>query len=672
MLLTIKPPEKVALLFVGFVLYRSFCMLKQWLALVISAVAGVSFVGAQIQSIEQYSNSNPAMAYYASDVAQQPMVLGTYDNRMAFKYNELSVVLDDDAERKGGLSPRLLQSGNNLYALWWVKLDNTQKKLHFRASRDLGKTWEKLQTINTGKNFQVLGHFDMISPTPEQIAIIYYDERTGYGVYMNRSVDGGRTWLERDILLSTLGDKADIKDTEATLAKLITEEEKDSSVEKKAETEETVELLKPSITALEPHLYSVGKNQLVALWKEFVPRKNFDVLQKRLPDRLKNDRRYTHQAVIRLAYSTDFGENWRIANVYESANEVDILPISLSFMQHKNEWWVNAHLEQGIALFSSNNQGETWLAHPVKANDKGIQSFDGARFALAGDSIWAVYTNYYVEGNRASYMARFDMSSGQWTQAIPLFLVSGESHAISQSDSAYVVAVDDKNIVIAWNEFGFVVPSVMLSYYTLTDDGWQLRDQKTLDWEKGVKAQYILDLQKVADNTVRVSIKNSVRYGAQVFSQLDYVVNVSADKGLLGNGLKSLPVQVDLDQRKESLLEALNAYWKAKLEEDDGVAYSLLDPYYRQQNSLRNFITSQAYFDYISYDVKDVGIDALGYRAVATVELAYTVQQTADPATGRKAETVSSKQVTSQNWVYIDGEWFLEVRLGIGNNSFIQ
>jgi hypothetical protein len=128
----------------------------------------------------------------------------TADGHIGFYDGQKTIVLDGGAKQPGGGHLSLKREGGSLYAMWWQKTPPGAKYLYLSASYDGGATFSPVRIVNAGGG--VLASYELASNAKGSLAVAYQDERSGhYEVFANASQDDGKTWPDKDILLSKPG-----------------------------------------------------------------------------------------------------------------------------------------------------------------------------------------------------------------------------------------------------------------------------------------------------------------------------------------------------------------------------------------------------------------------------------------------------------------------------------
>ncbi|MDG2305461.1 MAG: sialidase family protein [Candidatus Binatia bacterium] len=97
----------------------------------------------------------------------------------------------------------MLPAENEILALWQARRNEAgQKFVLVRQSTDFGETWGDITTLNVRRQ----SFLPVFAQRPDGAMIVAWtDERNVFrDIYANRSLDGGKTWLEPDVLVSKL------------------------------------------------------------------------------------------------------------------------------------------------------------------------------------------------------------------------------------------------------------------------------------------------------------------------------------------------------------------------------------------------------------------------------------------------------------------------------------
>jgi len=98
--------------------------------------------------------------------------------------------------------PEIACEDRRVHVVWHLWHDESSSDVVYRRSEDAGETWAQETLLDFGP-YQAW--YPRISARNGTVVVVWTDGRnpSGSTVYLNRSVDGGRTWLESDFRLDT-------------------------------------------------------------------------------------------------------------------------------------------------------------------------------------------------------------------------------------------------------------------------------------------------------------------------------------------------------------------------------------------------------------------------------------------------------------------------------------
>ena len=611
--------------------------------------------------VEDY---NPRAPGGQVTVGEQNLQLFSIDGRMSLVNNAKITVLDDDAEAKGGKAEKLVYDGTRLYAFWWVKLGNATKRLYVRVSEDQGKTFAPLVRLNQGGG--VLPDYEVVATAEGKVGVLYLDERMpSYQIFFNHSLDGGKTWLKQDLHMNV---QAETISSRGDLAEL----------SKKAF----------GYYAFEPHLHLVD-NRLIAFWKDAVPvnkeNKNTDAASTQTsatkPDAEVDSKtgllkpvvpepKQKQEVITRLAtrVSDDFGLTWRESNVF--VNPVgQYVPVMSRLYDAKSRGLVMvASKTDGIQVYTSKDKGDSWQEGPLYSLDIAVASWDDMNITVAGDSVFVAFDRIAQNAKfRTIHYTRYDLKTKQWDIQRPIFTVNDQNVALTRSEGARLHTVDDSNILIAYNDRAYVKPVVMIDWLTFTKSGWELKSRKGIGFNKEVKSA--LDPIWQTDSKGQLWLQYLSRHGyATIVGDLMQTTITLGEKELQGEGLISPPEpQEDTNVIAKQIEEKLKLFWEAKEADDVGTQYNMFDPFFRSRVNMRQYLGGMTNLIFKKHKPQSILINPLQNRATTVTKVSYEVPPR--PTEGRLLKTPMAENILTQHWILVDGEWYVEYRLGMSEDK---
>ncbi len=115
-----------------------------------------------------------------------------------------------------------------------------------------------------------------------------------------------------------------------------------------------------------------------------------------------------------------------------------------------------------------------------------------------------------------------------------------------------------------------------------------------------------------------------------------------------------------------STLESrVKAFWETRLKDDWAGSYDLMDPFMRAKNAKPGYIASQGFVKYYGYEV--VGFEMNGERQ-AKVKVKYTSEVPEMVINNKKYAVPKQEVEIVQDWIFVDGKWFLLFKDLFGSN----
>ncbi len=331
----------------------------------------------------------------------KPAILyATKSDRVAFQVGGQQQLLDETARIKGlGRYFQLKADGQKLAALWWSHQDG--KNAYFAASEDGGQKFSTVNVINDEHG--ILHPINLVSPKQGNYGVSYLDERaTGYQVYANKSMDGGRTWATPDQRL----------DTPPTGR---------------------------SSTVFEPQSIMVGSTWVV-VWTDITT----------------IDSSNTYRILTR--HSTDAGVTWSPeAVIYSTGHQ----PTSLKLRAVGNTVVVAAdEVSHGIFALISNDQGGSWK-NTGFLTETGSFTNSGIDMALTEGRAYLVWMQELPNVKVRNMVGTLDVSQATWVGS-PKRL-DAKTDENTKAMLPVILAQDAGPVVTAWVDYRDIRPNIYLS-----------------------------------------------------------------------------------------------------------------------------------------------------------------------------------------------------------------
>lgn len=323
------------------------------------------------------------------------------DNRISIKRGDQTTVLDEKARVHGGNTLQLQAHHGAIYASWWSHQDG--KTLYLTKSTDDGKTFGPVEMINDEHG--VLPPYSLVFGEHDVVGASYMDERVSrFGVFFNRSVDGGTTWPRPDSRL-------------------------DAPPAGGGQT-----------FAMEPVTVRSG-NVWVSTWQD--SETIFAGFQ-------------VHRVLMRR--STDFGKTWSPATELLRSKQ----PISALHAAAigKTIAIVFDDYQTGITALVSNDEGANWL--PPSIIDASSNSTNsGIVLALANGNAYVSWIAQEPNEKPTIEFGRIDLGRGTWVGAAKRIDVKTPSNTLSTLPTIY--AFEHGPVVLAWGDDRDIRPNIYLS-----------------------------------------------------------------------------------------------------------------------------------------------------------------------------------------------------------------
>jgi len=104
------------------------------------------------------------------------------------------------------------------------------------------------------------------------------------------------------------------------------------------------------------------------------------------------------------------------------------------------------------------------------------------------------------------------------------------------------------------------------------------------------------------------------------------------------------------------LKERVNGFWAARIKSDWAKSYDFMDPFFRDRVTRAGYVRTQGIFTYHASEF--VSADIQGQRAKVKVHYKYELPATTSPS-GKEIVVPPTEGDTEQEWIWMDGDWYL-------------
>lgn len=554
-------------------------------------------------------------------VQGEPTVLYlSTDGRVSLRQGDRLQSLDDEASRPGGGHFRLVYDQRYLYALWWDKL-RQGKRLFLRASADGGQTFTPLKIVNTGGG--VLPDFDVAADGAGGVAVAFVDERDpGYQIYVNRSRDGGQTWLPVDIRLDTAPALSDLPKSQHDEAIPPANSPNDEEIPPAPPAN-------PETFALSPKL-AFHRNGLLAVWQQQ------GVLDE--------------QPVMRwmARVSQDGGQNW-FPDV-EIHHEVKQKPTGLTLLSHGDQAYVFSFLpNQGLLAFRSTDGGLSWTSLGALPGSATAETITWIKAVASGDNVLVSYTLQQPGRKDQVHVATLAAATGEWRPQT--WRLDRKEHELTKAGFADLAALPGGGVVAVWEDWRNILSAIYLDYSADSGNTW-LNAPRALT-EPGLN---IADTPRVVtgDNQVLVTYHRGgagkeASPPALVYQRLSYGLSVptAAPPGPL----------LSPEEKAQRLKQRAEELWTLRTQGKFDETWDYFDPVYRFRTDRRNWLAGQGRMTFLEFTLGEPTVRG-GLFGQIPVKIKTTMPQQKlggiiqDPPPPEEVEFV-----TQWGWFYDD--WYL-------------
>lgn len=207
------------------------------------------------------------------------------------------------------------------------------------------------------------------------------------------------------------------------------------------------------------------------------------------------------------------------------------------------------------------------------------------------------------------------------------------------------LATDGSNgVMVAWMDYRFFRPIVIGAYSPDNGKSWGHDTLLDKGPESGV-SQFPGVLRGAGKwwlSLIRYD-KKTMAQGVAVANQLD-PTQLSTVVAKFG----------EVDQ--EQLKHRLDVWWKSRLAGQWETSYDLSDPFMRAMTSKKKYLSTQGEIKYYDYEVVSIEFEQ---ERKAKVKIKFTYEMPELEIKGRKYTVSKREAEADQEWIWVDGDWYL-------------
>ncbi len=333
--------------------------------------------------------------------------------------------------------------------------------------------------------------------------------------------------------------------------------------------------------------------------------------------------------------SGDRGETWNAPVAVATPALPPFYPQLVRSRERLLVYWFDT---EGVKGAGSADNGVTWSAIPPI---KGAPSTE--QLLVQQDGVGAVHLIYggKGEGNDSRNSLYYTRSGDGVNFGPAVRLNSGDE--FKASAIIPVMAFDSHdNVMAAWMDYRYFRPVVFGAYSGDQGKTWS-RDFMLDDGPESGVSQ--LPTLLATGEKWWLSL---IRYDTVTMAQGRAIVTQIKPEAAITS-----PLPGPVDQGK--LEGRVKAWWDSRINRDWAASYDLMDPFMRARTKQDAYVATQGKVTYFAYEI--VRTEMLEERK-ARVHLKFTSSVPELQIYGRVIEVPKKEEPTTQDWIWIDGNWY--------------
>jgi photosystem II stability/assembly factor-like uncharacterized protein len=514
-------------------------------------------------------------------------------------------------------------SHDDVYVIWrpWVAQGEHkgERIILFSESRDGGAKFSPPTAVSSGG-----GAFHpppLVQGGTGQLYLVWAEERSRQeGIYFNRSLDGGGTWLKHE-------ERVDLPDKPASDASVAAE--------------------RPAINTraasfpYDPFIAAEG----LRVWLGWAEAPTVGGT--------------THH-VLKLRTSRDGGETWSGAKPIP-VPEARVYNMTLLTTPDGLVLFYFAP-RAGIQIISSSDGGATW-GKPKRLG--GTLEVGGQRFRTVHNSRGTLCLTWEgpnsLHGKKADIFVSCSHDYGKSWPKLPTRLDTNEPW-LTHSLSPHMAMDEQDNVVVTWQDSRHVRPNIYINYSRDGGKEWSSEDVR-LDPEAGRFQSTYPSVASAGDGRFLVTWRTKMTDGPEKSYRLGYAAFslpgvLSTDKlfPVLKTTHEPLLTSVKKIRRQVQLVHRAKEYWQALIDANYGKAFGLMDPFYRAYSNMMVFGAPLSRVHYLKCKIVEDSIEVHGN--IATLKVKTTMEAPNLMIQGKNMSIPKHESELSEKWLWVDGDWY--------------
>ena len=525
------------------------------------------------------------------------------------------------------------QSGDDLYLVWRPKIaagDETGEKfIDFRTSPDQGKSFaEPLRLSVDGGAFAPA---PLVHGGEGRLYLVWPDERIPkhYGIFFNRSVDGGKTWLETEMRL-------------------------DSTHIEREPGDESAQFPPRGKQAYDPVIVAQGET----IWVGWLETLNLD-------------------NVFKSRVSKDAGATWSAERVLPKFDDARVSGPRLFKLGDDLVLFFYSQ-DSGIVMMRSSDGGETW---PKRDAIPGTQPSGSSRLDVAYNAKGSLCITWpgptQLQGLKTDVFVTCSQDRGDTWHAEPIRLDAMDAPRRHFSLEPRIAMDEAGRTVVIWRESRNVRSDVYLNFSV--DGGITWADQELrINTKPGSHVSTVPDLATNGENEFFITwleaesdqsatpyhlAFESVKLPEKPSESIQFAFRKSDEYVM-----DTPPVLQNTQARKKRLLERANELWSSYVSRDYETIHELMDPFYRAKVNKLDTLANFSKVTYKSYEILEDSVKLEGNQATFQMKVAFQVDNVR--AGSQVVNIPETETEITDTWIWVDNDWY-RLFLTAKNQSFL-